>query len=114
MIKRFRNRRSVFAAHNSNGIKLLNFSVISIGDAPAQAEGLLVRGDEILVENVTIDASGDALQATGKIYMENVSIKGDGDNVLGYGAVFLKIVNSSQHMVLIYSQEIQMTTMEMF
>lgn len=90
MIKRFRNRRSIFSIHNSNGTNLMNLSVVSIGTAPAQAEGLLVKGNEIMVQNVTVDASGDALQATGKIYMENVSIKGFGDNVLGYGAVFFK------------------------
>lgn len=90
MIKRFRNRRSVFAAHNSNSIKLVNFTVKSLGERPAQAEGLLVRGKNILVHSVTIDASGDALQATGNIYIENTSIKGFGDNVLGYGAVFFK------------------------
>ena len=90
MIKRFRNRRSIFAVDNSNGIHLVNFTILSIGEAPAQNEGLLISGDKNIVYNVTIDASGDALQANGNIYMEKTSIKGFGDNVLGHGAVFFK------------------------
>ena len=90
MIKRFRNRRSIFAVDNANDIHLINLTILSIGVAPAQNEGLLIKGERNIVNNVTIDASGDALQASGNIYMENTSIKGFGDNVLGYGAVFFK------------------------
>jgi len=82
------NIRAVFAMNNSTDIKLINFTVHSLGEPPAQAEGLLTKGDRIQVHNVTILGSGDALQATGIIYMSQTSLEGFGDNVLGYGAVF--------------------------
>lgn len=90
MVQRFRNRRAIFAAEDSNDIHLVNFTILSIGEAPAQNEGLLIKGERNIVHSVTIDASGDALQASGLIYIENSSIKGYGDNVLGYGTVFFK------------------------
>lgn len=80
--------RAVFAAHKSRDIKLINFTIISLGEPPAQAEGLLIKGERDQVHNVTIDGSGDALQASGTIYLSESSVKGFGDNVLGYGAVF--------------------------
>ncbi len=82
------NRRSVFGVERSSRINIVNLTLRSLGEAPAQAEGLLVKGTEIIVDNVTIDGSGDALQATGTIYVHDSSITGYGDNVLGYGAVF--------------------------
>ena len=88
MIERFRNRRTVFAVDHSNDIQLANFTVQSLGEKPAQAEGLLVIGERIIVDHVTIIGSGDALQATGSIYITHSSITGLGDNILGYGAVF--------------------------
>lgn len=90
MIERFRNRRAVFGIDHSNGIHLSNLTIQSLGDMPAQAEGLLVIGERNIVNNATIIGSGDALQATGTIYISNSSIKGFGDNVLGYGAVFFE------------------------
>jgi len=88
MIRRFRNRRAVFAADHCNDIRLSGFAVQSLGERPAQAEGLLVIGERIVVDQLDIVGSGDALQATGLIYINRTSIKGFGDNVLGYGAVF--------------------------
>lgn len=80
--------RAVFAVDNSNGIHLSNLSLRSLGEKPAQAEALLVIGKKIIVNNVNIEGSGDALQATGTIYVKDSKIQGFGDNVLGYGAVF--------------------------
>lgn len=80
--------RAVFAVHNSNGIHLSNLTLRSLGEKPAQAEALLVIGKKIIVNNVNIEGSGDALQATGTIYVKDSKIQGFGDNVLGYGAVF--------------------------
>lgn len=82
------NIRAVFAVDKSKGIHLANLTLKSIGEKPAQAEALLILGDEHIVSNVNIEGSGDALQATGNIYIINSKIEGFGDNVLGYGAVF--------------------------
>lgn len=86
----YHNRRSVFGLDNSSEIQISNMTIRSIGEAPAQAEALLVKGDKIVVSDVNIEGSGDALQATGRIYIQNSKIQGYGDNVLGYGAVFFK------------------------
>ncbi len=88
LAKGYHNLRAVFAAHNSNGIHIVNLTLKSIGEKPAQAEALLILGKENVVSNVNIEGSGDALQATGTIYITNSKIQGFGDNVLGYGAVF--------------------------
>ena len=84
----FHYQRAVFMADQSDGIHITNLTLKSIGEEPAQAEALLILGNKNIIDNVTIDGSGDALQATGTIYVTDSSIKGFGDNVLGYGAVF--------------------------
>jgi len=84
----FNIRRYEFTVAYSNDIQLVNFTTETMGVAPAQAEGLLVKGDRIQVHNVTVLGSGDAVQAGGTIYMSESSIRGFGDNVLGYGIYF--------------------------
>ena len=86
----FPSRRAAFMADNSNGIHLVNFTIRSINEKPAQAEGLLMMGEQNIVSNVTIEGSGDALQINGPVYLSNSSIKGFGDNVLGRGPAFFK------------------------
>lgn len=84
----FPSRRAPFMIDNCSDISLVNMTVKTT--AKGQAEGLLINGERIIVSNVTIEGSGDALQANGTIYLENSSVKGDGDNILGRGAVFFK------------------------
>lgn len=86
----FNYRRYEFTVASSNDIKLVNFSTISLGDAPAQAEGLCIKGLRNQVHHVTIIGSGDAVQAGGTMYMSQSSIEGWGDNVLGAGVYFNK------------------------
>jgi pectinesterase len=86
----FPSRRAVFMGDNCSGIHLVNFTIRSINDKPAQAEGLLLMGSENIVYNVSIFGSGDALQVNGSVYLENTSITGFGDNVLGRGPAFFK------------------------
>ncbi len=82
------NRRTVFGLQSSSDVNLINFSIISLGEPPAQAEGLCIKGERLQVHNVDITGSGDALQAVGTIYLSRSSILGFGDNVLSYGALF--------------------------
>ena len=84
----FPSRRAPFMADNSSDINIVNMTIKTT--ARGQAEGLLLAGERIIVSNVTIDGSGDALQANGTVYLENSSVKGDGDNILGRGACFFK------------------------
>ncbi len=82
------NKRAVFALEKATDINLINFSIISLGEPPAQAEGLYIKGERLQVHHVTIVGSGDALQAAGTIYLSDTSILGFGDNVLSTGALF--------------------------
>ena len=86
----FPSRRAVFMGDNCSGIHLVNFTVKSINDRPAQAEGLLLMGSENIVYNVDVFGSGDALQINGSVYLENSRITGFGDNVLGRGPAFFR------------------------
>lgn len=86
----FPSRRAVFMGDNCRGIHLVNFTIRSINDKPAQAEGLLLMGSENIVCNMDIFGSGDALQMNGSVYLENSKITGFGDNVLGRGPAFFK------------------------
>ena len=80
--------RPVMSVYDASEITIASLTIQSVGEKPAQAEALLIIGDKIIVDNVSIEGSGDALQATGRIYMNQSKIQGFGDNVLGYGAVF--------------------------
>lgn len=82
----FPSRRAAFAADNCTGLTLRNFTVATT--LTGQAEGLLLNGSRIYVEDVSIIGSGDALQANGAVYLKNCSIEGDADTVLGRGPVF--------------------------
>ena len=80
------SRRCAFSVYDSNGIELKNFSVSNY--AYGQAEGLLVYGQKVIVRNVNIKGSGDALNLRGTIYLTDSRIVGDGDTILGVGAAF--------------------------
>jgi pectinesterase len=86
----FPSRRAVFMGDNCRGIHLVSFTIKSINENPAQAEGLLLMGSENIIYGVSIFGSGDALQINGSVYLENTSITGFGDNVLGRGPAFFK------------------------
>jgi pectinesterase len=84
----FPQRRVAFMGDHSSGLQLINFTVISTAPRPGQAEALLLVGGQNLVSHVTIDGSGDALQASDATYLTDSRIVGDGDNILGRGPVF--------------------------
>lgn len=84
----FPSRRAAFAADNSSRISLINLTIKTT--AFGQAEGLLVNGKEIIVSNVNIGGSGDALQTNGSAYYEYTRIVGAGDVILGRGPAFFK------------------------
>ncbi len=85
----FPSRRAVFMVDHSVGIRLENMTIENLC-RQAQAEGLLVNGEEIVVRDTTIIGSGDALQSNGSVYYENCRIEGQGDTILGRGANFFK------------------------
>ena len=85
----FPSRRAVFAADHSNRIHIVNITIRNLS-GKAQAEGLLLNGNENIIFNVNIIGSGDALQSNGSAYYQNCSIEGWGDIILGRGPAFFK------------------------
>jgi Pectin methylesterase len=82
----FPSRRAAFAVDNSSKINLVNLTIKTT--VFGQAEGLLVNGKEIIVSNVIIIGSGDALQSNGSVYYTDSHIIGAGDVILGRGPSF--------------------------
>jgi pectinesterase len=82
----FPSRRAAFAVDNSSKINLVNLTIKTTSFG--QAEGLLVNGKEIIVSNVNIGGSGDALQSNGSVYYTDSRIVGAGDVILGRGPAF--------------------------
>lgn len=84
----FPSRRAAFMVDNCSDITLRNLTIATT--LRGQAEGLLINGERILLEEVTINGSGDALQANGSIYLYRCRIKGDGDTILGRGPCYFE------------------------
>jgi pectinesterase len=82
----FPSRRAAFAIDHCRKINLVNLTIKTT--AYGQAEGLLLNGEEIIVSNVNIIGSGDALQSNGPAYFTDCRIIGDGDTILGRGPAF--------------------------
>ena len=80
------SRRPAFSIQDGADIQLSNFTIANsfIG----QAEALLVRGQRIVIDRMTLNGSGDALTTYGTIYMADSKLTGDGDTILGYAALF--------------------------
>ena len=80
------SRRPAFSIYQATGIQLSTFTINNyfIG----QAEALLVRGQQIVLDRMTLNGSGDALTTYGTLYMVDSKLTGHGDTILGYGALF--------------------------
>lgn len=80
------SRRPAFSLQNVTDIQLSTFTINNyfIG----QAEALLVRGERVVIDRMTLNGSGDALTTYGTIYMVDSKLVGDGDTILGYAALF--------------------------
>lgn len=80
------SRRPAFSIYEATDIQLSEFTINNyfIG----QAEALLVRGERIVIDRMTMNGSGDALTTYGTIYMVDSKLTGDGDTILGYAALF--------------------------
>jgi hypothetical protein len=80
------SRRPAFSIFNANDIQLSTFTINNyfIG----QAEALLIRGERIVIDRMSLHGSGDALTTYGSIYMVDSTLTGDGDTILAYAALF--------------------------
>lgn len=80
------SRRPAFTLNECKDIQLSTFTIENyfIG----QAEALLVKGQRIIIDRMTLIGSGDAFTTYGTTYFVDSKLSGHGDTVLGYGAVF--------------------------
>jgi len=80
------SRRPAFSIQNGTDIQLSNFTINNY--FTGQAEALLVRGERIVLDHMTMNGSGDALTTYGTIYMVDSKLTGHGDTILAYAALF--------------------------
>ena len=79
-------RRWAFSLINAADVQLSSFTINNY--AIGQAEALMVRGQRVVIDHMTLNGSGDAFTTYGTIYFADSKITGHGDTVLGYAAVF--------------------------
>ena len=80
------SRRPAFSLFNVEDIQLSDFTINN--DFIGQAEALLVRGERVILDNMQLNGSGDALTTYGSIYMVDSELTGHGDTILGYAALY--------------------------
>ena len=80
------SRRPAFTLQDAADIQLSNFTITN--SFYGQAEALLVRGERIVLDHMTLNGSGDAFTTYGSIYMVDSTLVGDGDTILGYASLF--------------------------
>lgn len=80
------SRRPAFTLYQVEDIQLSDFTIENyfIG----QAEALLVRGDRVIIDNMQMNGSGDALTTYGAIYMQDSELTGHGDTILAYATLY--------------------------
>jgi len=80
------SRRPAFSFKGVTDIQLSDFSITNL--YRGQAEALLIDGARIVLSNMYLNGSGDALTTYGTAYITDSTLVGDGDTILGYGSVF--------------------------
>ncbi len=82
----FNRTRPAFTVTDAHDVELSNFTIQNyfIG----QAEALLVRGERVVLDHMTLKGSGDAFTTYGTIYMADSKLTGDGDTILAYAALY--------------------------
>lgn len=82
----FNRTRPAFTLTDVTDVQLSSFTINNyfIG----QAEALLVRGQRVVIDRMTLNGSGDAFTTYGSIYMMDSTLSGDGDTILAYAALY--------------------------
>ncbi|KAF2826593.1 pectinesterase [Ophiobolus disseminans] len=80
------SRRPAFSFKGVSDIQLSDFSITNL--YRGQAEALLIDGVRVVLSNMQLKGSGDALTTYGTAYISGSTLIGDGDTILGYGSVF--------------------------
>ncbi|RZL34948.1 MAG: hypothetical protein EOP35_16020 [Rubrivivax sp.] len=78
--------RWAFSIVNGADIQLSGFTITNL--AIGQAEALMTRGERIVLSDMTLNGSGDALTTYGTLYVQDSKLTGHGDTILGYAAAY--------------------------
>jgi pectinesterase len=78
--------RWAFSIVNGEDIQLSSFTINN--HAVGQAEALMTRGERIVLSDMTLNGSGDALTTYGTLYVQDSKLTGHGDTILGYAAAY--------------------------
>lgn len=82
----FPNRRPAFSVSDSTDIQLSTFTIKNY--YVGQAEALLISGARNIVDRMTLNGSGDALQLRGSTFLTGLKLTGHGDTILSVGPAF--------------------------
>ena len=80
------SRRPAFSFKGVSDVQLSSFSITNY--YRGQAESLLTDGMRIVIDNMRLNGSGDAVTTYGTAYVRDTTLYGDGDSILGYASVF--------------------------
>ncbi len=78
--------RWAFSIVDGRDIQLSSFTIDNL--AVGQAEALMTRGERIVLSDMTLNGSGDALTTYGTLYVQDSRLTGHGDTILGYAAAY--------------------------
>ena len=78
--------RWAFSIVDGADIQLSTFTINN--HAIGQAEALMTRGERIVLSDMTLNGSGDALTTYGTLYVQDSKLTGHGDTILGYAAAY--------------------------
>lgn len=78
--------RWAFSIVDGRDIQLSSFTISNL--AIGQAEALMTRGERIVLSDMTLNGSGDALTTYGTLYVQDSKLTGHGDTILGYAAAY--------------------------
>jgi len=78
--------RYAFSLAGCEDVQLSTFTIEN--DYFGQAEALMTRGSKIIIDRMTLNGSGDALQLHGSAYLKDIKLYGHGDTILTDAAAF--------------------------
>lgn len=78
--------RWAFSIVDGQDLQLSGFTINNT--AIGQAEALMTRGERIVLSDMTLNGSGDALTTYGTLYVQDSKLTGHGDTILGYAAAY--------------------------
>ena len=99
------SRRPAFSFKGVSDVQLSGFSITNY--YRGQAESLLTDGMRVVIDNMRLNGSGDAVTTYGTAYIRDTTLYGDGDTILGYGSVFWENCTISTGSAMSWTRTVQ-------